>query len=147
MADPIAARWLADLVLVVHTAFVLFVVGGQVLILCGWWRRWAWTRQPLFRWLHLLAIGVVVLEAWVGWVCPLTALEETLRRAHGGAGYGGAGFIAHWLHWLVFWRAPPWVFTVVYTAFALLVALSFWRYPPRRRPRTQSPGSTAQYGP
>ncbi|MEK7734889.1 MAG: DUF2784 domain-containing protein, partial [Pseudomonadota bacterium] len=95
MADPVAARWLADLVLVVHTAFVLFVVGGQVLILCGWWRRWAWTRQPLFRWLHLLAIGVVVLEAWIGWVCPLTALEDTLRRVYGGAGYGGAGFIAH----------------------------------------------------
>lgn len=142
MADLPVARWVADLVLVVHTAFILFVIGGQVFILLGWWRHWQWPRRPLFRWLHLLAIGIVVIEAWVGWVCPLTALEDALRRGSGGAGYGDAGFIAHWLRWLVFWRAPPWIFTMIYTAFALLVALSFWGYPPR--PGTQSRGSTAQ---
>lgn len=142
MADWPSARWAADLVLAVHAAFVVFVVGGQILILIGWWRRWQWPRQPLFRWLHLIAIGVVVIEAWFGWVCPLTALEDALRRGSGGAVYGDAGFIAYWLRWLVFWRAPPWLFTTLYTAFALLVALSFRGYPPR--PGTRSRGSTAQ---
>jgi hypothetical protein len=139
MTEFTAARWAADLVLVVHAGFILFVVGGQVLILLGWWRRWQWPRRPLFRWLHLIAIGAVVIEAWVGWVCPLTALEDALR---GGAGYGDAGFIAHWLRWLVFWRAPPWVFTAIYTAFALLVVFSFRGYPPR--PGTRPTGSAAQ---
>lgn len=142
MIDGPAARWAADLVLVVHTAFILFVGGGQVAILLGWWRGWHWPRRPWFRWLHLMAIGIVVIEAWVGWVCPLTALEDTLRRGSGAAIYGDAGFIAHWLRWLVFWSAPPWVFTAIYTAFAVLVALSFWGYPPR--PGTQPRGSTAQ---
>ncbi|OGI37409.1 MAG: hypothetical protein A2V91_04145 [Candidatus Muproteobacteria bacterium RBG_16_64_10] len=142
MADWPSAHWAADLVLVVHSAFVLFVVGGQILILIGWWRHWQWPRRSLFRWLHLIAIGVVVIEAWVGWACPLTALEDALRGGSGGAIYGDAGFIAHWLRWLVFWRAPPWVFTAIYTAFALLVLFSFWGYPPR--PGTQSRRSTAQ---
>jgi hypothetical protein len=144
MTEPFAAAWLADVVLAVHAAFVLFVVGGQALILLGWWRRWSWVRAPWFRWAHLLAIGIVVLEAWVGWVCPLTALEEALRRDHGGMTYGEPGFIAHWLWWFVYWRAPPWVFTLAYTLFALLVVASFRGYPPRGWRDTRRSGTAAQ---
>ena len=123
---------LADLALGMHAAFVLFVVGGQVLILFGWARGWQWPRHRLFRWLHLLAIGFVVLEAWFGVTCPLTALETTFRNMAGIAGYEN-GFIRHWTQRLIFYSAPGWVFTLIYTVFAGLVLMTWFLYPPRRK--------------
>ena len=124
---------LANLVLVLHVAVVLFVVGGLVLIALGNWRRWRWVNAWWFRLAHLAAIAVVVAESWFGIVCPLTTLEAWLRVRAGAPVYGGSGFIEHWLHRLLYYDAPAWVFTLGYTAFALLVALAWWRFPPRRR--------------
>lgn len=124
--------WLADLVLVIHVAFILFVVGGQILILAGWALGWSWPRHRWFRQLHLLAIGFVMLQAWVGVICPLTTLENFFRDAAGIATYEN-GFIRHWVRELVFYTAPAWVFTLVYTVFAGLVALTWLVYPPRRK--------------
>ena len=72
---------LADLTLVLHAAYVLFVIGGQLLILLGWGLEWMWTRRFLFRLLHLLAIGFVMLEAWLGVTCPLTLRVALLITA------------------------------------------------------------------
>lgn len=124
--------WLADLVLAIHVAFILFVVGGQILILAGWALGWTWPRHRWFRLLHLLAIGVVMLQAWIGMICPLTTLENFFRDAAGIATYEN-GFIRHWTRELVFYSAPGWVFTLIYTVFAGLVALTWWVYPPRRK--------------
>ncbi|MEW6331167.1 MAG: DUF2784 domain-containing protein [Pseudomonadota bacterium] len=124
--------WLADLVLAVHVAFILFVVGGQILILAGWALGWSWTRRRWFRLLHLLAIGVVMLQAWAGAICPLTALENIFRDAAGVAQYEN-GFIRHWVRELVFYSAPAWVFTLIYTVFAGAVVLTWIAYPPRRK--------------
>lgn len=123
---------LADAVLALHALYVLFVVGGLLLTLAGWWRGWAWTRAPWFRWLHLAAIGFVVLEAWFGIPCPLTVIESRLRVLAGGTGYA-TSFVGHWLQRLVYYDAPPWVFTLGYTLFALLVVAVFVGHPPRRR--------------
>ncbi len=131
--DITSYELLADIVLALHTLYVLFVVGGLLLTLLGWWRGWAWTRGLWFRLLHLTAIGFVVLEAWFGVPCPLTVLESRLRLLAGSAGYA-TSFIGHWLQRLVFYEAAPWVFTAVYTVFALLVVAVFVFYPPRRYP-------------
>jgi polyferredoxin len=122
---------LADATLVVHAVFVGFVVIGQLLILAGWIGRWAWTRHRLFRVAHLGAIGFVVMEVWVGIPCPLTVLEQRLRVLAGSGTYE-MSFIGVWLNRLLFYAAPGWVFTAVYSAFALLVAATFLAYPPRR---------------
>ena len=132
MSEPERYALLADLVVVTHAGFVLFVVGGQVAILAGWARGWQWTRNPVFRILHLAAIGFVALQAWFGIVCPLTALEKHLRTLAGIAVYDSS-FIGYWTHRLLFYTAPSWVFTVVHSLFGLLVAASFVLYPPRRR--------------
>jgi hypothetical protein len=124
----------ADAVLFLHVLFVGFVVLGQVLILLGGGLGWAWVRNFRFRVLHLLAIGIVVAQAWLGILCPLTILEMELRERGGGEVYYGT-FIGHWLDELLYVDAPLWVFTVAYTAFGLLVAGSWFRFPPRRKRR------------
>lgn len=130
-----AAGVLADLVLVAHALFVAFVVVGFVLILVGLVRGWSFVRRPAFRYGHLLAIGVVVLQAWFGIECPLTTLESSLRVQAGQAGYG-ASFVQDWLYRLLYYRAEAAVFTLLYSLFGVAVALVWWFAPPvRQRPR------------
>ena len=121
---------LADAVLVVHFGVVLFVVGGLVVVLVGNWLRWGWVNHLWFRLAHLVAIAVVVLQAWLGQYCPLTTLESWLRVQAGSGAYE-TSFIEHWLQRLIYFQAPFWVFTVAYTVFAVLVLLAWWRYPPK----------------
>lgn len=120
---------LADLILVLHTLFVVFVVFGLVFILLGGARGWHWVRNPWFRWLHLLAIATVVAQAWLGILCPLTTLEMRLREQGGGDIYAGS-FVAHWLDKLLYYHAPGWVFMLVYTVFGLAVLISWFLVKP-----------------
>ena len=123
---------LADITLVLHAGYALFVVGGQLLILVGWAVNWNWPRNFWFRILHLVAIGFVMLEAWAGVICPLTTLENLLRQKAGRALYENS-FISDWVSRLLFYTAPEWVFILIYTAFFLLILISWWGYPPVRR--------------
>ena len=123
---------LADAMGVVHAAFVLFVVGGLALILAGWRMRWRWTENLAFRIAHLAAIAVVVLQTWLGQLCPLTIWENQLRHLASQEGVGES-FVAYWLDRLLYWRLPSWVFLAVYTIFGALVLASFVWYPPKRK--------------
>ena len=78
-------RVLADCLVLLHLAFVVFVVAGGVLIL---WR-------PSLRWIHLPAAAWGALIEFTGWICPLTPWEQALRLKAGQVGYAG-GFIAHY---------------------------------------------------
>jgi len=113
---------LADTILVIHFAFVVFVVLGFALILIGLLAQWSWSQNRYFRIVHLAAIGFVVLQAWFGQYCPLTIWENELRRRAGQSGYAES-FIEHWLHELLFYQAEPWIFTTIYTCFGVLVVL------------------------
>ena len=123
----------ADAILVIHALFVGFVVLGLLCILLGGARGWHWVRNFWFRLAHLLAIAVVVLQSWVGMICPLTIWESALRRAAGGDAYPDT-FIGYWLGRLLYYQAPGWVFALVYTAFGALVFASwYWIRPNRSR--------------
>lgn len=122
----------ADAVLFLHLCVVIFVVVGLLLIVLGNLLGWRFVNRWWFRLLHLATIAIVVAQAWLGMVCPLTTLELWLRAQAGETTYAG-GFIEHWLSRLLYFSAPPWVFTIAYTAFGLLVAAAWWRWPPRRR--------------
>lgn len=124
------ALMVADAVLVLHVIFVVFVVGGLIAILAGGVAHWRWVRLRWLRLAHLAAIAVVVAQSWGGVTCPLTTLESRLRAAAGSTGYRSS-FIQHWLHEILFYAAPTWVFTAAYTAFGLLVLLSWVLVPPR----------------
>lgn len=79
-------RALADMLMVVHLAFVLFVVLGGLLVL----------RRPSFAWLHFPAFVWGTLIELTGWICPLTPLENYFRRRGGEDGYE-SGFIEHYI--------------------------------------------------
>jgi hypothetical protein len=122
---------LADVVLVVHFAFVLFVLGGFALILAGAALGWRWVRNRAFRYAHLAAIVFVAVEALVGVACPLTLWENMLRRASP----DGPSFIGRWVSRLLYYNLPEWVFTTAYVVFAIAVAVTLWLVPPgRNRP-------------
>ncbi|MBI4195145.1 MAG: DUF2784 domain-containing protein [Betaproteobacteria bacterium] len=118
---------LADVVLIVHFAFVSFVVGGLAAIWIGAGLGWTWARNFWFRVAHLAAIVFVAGEALVGAWCPLTVWEAQLRGAA-----ADKGFIAQWIHRVLFYDFPEWVFTAAYVLFALVVAACWWFVPPER---------------
>jgi glucan phosphoethanolaminetransferase (alkaline phosphatase superfamily) len=131
LLSPSFLSFLADLTVLSHALFVLFVVGGQIVIIIAWFKKWRWGQNLGFRFLHLAAIAYVVLEAWLGMVCPLTSLEYSLRSLAGETTHD-MSFIGYWVHYFLFYTAPPWVFTLIYSIFGSLVLLTFIVYPPRR---------------
>lgn len=133
--SPTTAQILADAILALHVAVVLFVVFGQLAILVGGWRRWAWVRNFAFRVAHLSLMVFIAAQSWLGQLCPLTVWEMRLREIAGQTTYRES-FIEHWLSKLIFFEAPWWAFVAVYTLFAGLIVASWFLVPPRRRVRS-----------
>ena len=113
-------RALADLALLTHLVFIVFVLFGGLLAL-----RWGWV-----PWIHLPAAAWGVVIELSGWICPLTPLENALRRAAGSAGYSG-GFIAHYILPLIYpgglTRGLQLVLGVVVVVLNVAVYLVVWR--------------------
>ena len=118
----------ADALLVVHFAIVVFIVGGLLLTWAGALLGWNWVRNPWFRYAHLGAIAFVALEALIDMMCPLTVWEDALR-----GGSRPDSFIGRWVQRLLYYRAPEWVFTTLYVAWATATALTLWLVPPRAK--------------
>ncbi len=91
--DPATAALLADVVVVVHLAFVAFAVGGGLAV--------AW--RPRLAWLHLPALAWAAAVMAFGWTCPLTPLEKRLRALAGETPYEG-GFVQRYLEPVLY---PP----------------------------------------
>jgi hypothetical protein len=120
----------ADAILVTHAAFVVFVVAGLPAIWIGLALGKPFARNPWFRGAHLAAIGFVVAETLLGYMCPLTTWEDALRGTA-----SEQGFIQRWIHACLFYNGPPRVFNAIYVAFGGLVAWTWARWPPRQRNR------------
>ena len=103
-------RFLADVVLLLHLAFVVFVVAGGLLVL----------RRPRLAWIHLPAAAWGALVEFMGWPCPLTPLENRLRRLGGEAGYE-SGFIEHYITAVLYPEGLPREVQFALGAFVLLV--------------------------
>lgn len=130
------ANLLADIVLVVHLLFVLFVVGGLALVWVGAKGGWGWVRNFWFRALHLAAIVYVAVISMLGIPCPLTVWEDALRRPDAGS----AGFIQRWVYAILYYDLPAWVFTSIYLLFALAVLATLWVVPPKLSgPKAKAP--------
>jgi hypothetical protein len=124
-------KFLADGVVVIHVAYVGFVLFGLLAIVLGAFLRWKWVRNFWFRIIHFLTIAIVVVEALSNIVCPLTTLEKFLL-AKSGQPVDTRSFVGRWVNDLLFYEAPPSVFTVCYCIFGALVLATLVLVPPNR---------------
>jgi hypothetical protein len=115
---------LADIILIIHFLFVGFILSGFILIWTGALFKWRWIRNRTFRIVHLCAITFVALESVFGMTCPLTDWEHQLRISSGG-GYDSS-FMQYWVHKILFYSAPEWVFTVIYVFFTATILLTWF---------------------
>ncbi len=131
MDSPTIFLLAADIITLLHVLFVAFVVIGLLLILVGKVRAWSWVRNPWFRLIHLAAISVVMVQSWLGLICPLTSLEMALRSQAGDTVYSGS-FLSHWLESILYYQVPSWIFVLCYMAFGAAVVASWFWIRPRR---------------
>jgi hypothetical protein len=127
---------LADAVLALHCAIVVFITAGLPLIWIGAALRWSWVRIRWLRALHLGAIGFVALESLAGIACPLTVWEAALRHRQ-----PPQGLIQQWVERALFYDLPAWVFTAAYAIFAAAVAATWWAVAPRANDRSSRSSS------
>lgn len=125
-------RLLADAVVLLHLAFVLFVLLGGLLVLR--WPRLAWVHLPVVAW----GAGIEFLGA----ICPLTPLENHWRRLAGEEGYAG-GFVEHYVIALLYPSGLTHGMQVALGGMVLAVNagiyLAVWRRRKRRRDRFPAP--------
>jgi hypothetical protein len=119
---------MADVLLVVHFAIATFIVAGLLVTWLGAALGWAWIRNRWFRYAHLAAIVFVAAEALLGVACPLTVWEDFLR-----GNLQAESFVGRWVRRLLYYEAPPWVFTTAYVAWAAAALVTLKLVPPRRR--------------
>ena len=117
----------ADALLVLHFVIVAFIVGGLILVWVGAVAGWTWIRNPWFRYAHVGAIVFVAGEALLGFACPLTIWEDLLR-----GGVRPESFVGRWVYRFLYYRAPEWVFTTAYAAWAAATVITLVFVPPRR---------------
>ncbi len=116
---------LANLILILHFLYVSFIVIGLVIIYLGYFMRWKFIRNPVFRWMHLSAMAIVIVELLLGIFCPLTEWEAELRGTQTISSYS-SGFIPYWVHHLLFYNWSPRVFEAVYILlFLFMIAAMF----------------------
>jgi hypothetical protein len=117
-------RLLADLVLVLHAAFVVFVVLGALLVLR--WPRIAWVHVPVALW----GAGI----EFVGGICPLTPLENHWRRLAGELGYPG-GFVEHYVVSALYPDGLTRTVQIVLGALVVVVNVTIYAWAVRRNRR------------
>ena len=123
-----AFRLAADAIVMLHVAFVLFVLVGGLLAL-----RWSWV-----AWLHLPAAVWGVLIEYAAWVCPLTPLENYLRERGGMAAYSG-DFVEQYVLPLLYPARLTRNAQILLGTFALVLnALVYWRVSRRRRRKVRA---------
>ena len=119
---------LADALLVVHFAVVVFVVGGLVVVWIGAAAGWRWVRNPWFRYAHLLAIAAIAAESVLGYACPLTVWEDILR------GHARPeSFVGRWVARALYYEAPQWAFTSLYLLWTAASLVTLYFVPCRAR--------------
>ena len=119
-------HWLANLIVLIHLGFVLFVVLGALLVI-----RW-----PRLVWIHAPAAIWGALIEFAGWICPLTPLENHFRRLAGEGGYEG-GFIDHYVTALIYPSGLSRNFQILLGVMVVLVNVAcYWIIVRRVRPRS-----------
>lgn len=118
---------LADIIVIIHLAFIIFVVLGGILVL-----KWKW-----MIWLHIPAAIWGALIEFMGWICPLTPLENRFRMLAGESGYTG-DFIARYILPVIYPGALTRGIQILLGVFVIVINLAIyayimWRYFAKRK--------------
>ena len=123
----------ADIIVFFHLLYVLFTVGGELLVLMGGAIGWHWVRNRVFRITHLLASFFVAVEALAGAMCPLTTIEYILRQRAGQTVDNEISFVGRLIRCIIFYDFPAVFFTLLYVGFASLVIITYFLIKPYKR--------------
>ena len=107
-------RLAADVTVLVHFAFIVFVMFGALLV----------RKRPVLKYAHWVALSYGLLVEVFNWYCPLTLFEQYLRQQAGKVGYERS-FLVHYLDKLIYWDVPQWV---LIAGTAIVVALNIVFY-------------------
>lgn len=122
------AALLADLVLALHVAVIVFNVFGLIAVPLGAWRGWRFVRVFWWRALHLASLGAVALQAAFGQACFLTLWQRELEGAA-----ADRPLIQGWIESVIYWPLPLWLFALMYAGVLIYaIALWFWVRPGSR---------------
>lgn len=120
---------LADVVLFVHLAVILFNVFGMLVIPLGAWRKWRFVHIFWWRAMHVAILFVVAVQALLERACFLTLWQSDLLQSAGTAA-SPEPLVQRWVGRLIYWPLPLWIFAVLYSVVLIYVALLWWLVPP-----------------
>ena len=126
-------RIAADLILIVHFGFVLFVVLSVPVVWIGYFLNRKYVHDPIFRITHLAAMGLVIAQALCSAICPLTKWEAQLRLKAGAEQVYPGTFIQYWVHKIMFYEASQSTFLIIYLVFFAVIILTFVIVRPQRK--------------
>ena len=115
---------IADIVLSIHLAVILFVLSGFIFIPLASINGWTWFAGRRTRILHTLIMSIVTVETIVGVSCPLTWIENSLREFQ-----RSSSFIGYWIQQAVYWDLPSQVFIFIYSVCLAWTVLMWKLFP------------------
>jgi hypothetical protein len=121
----------ADVILLIHFAFVIFVIFGFVFIWIGYHFKLKWVQNAKFRTIHILVMGFVLCESLIGMICPFTEWENDLRLKGGQSQTYETSFVKDWVYRIMFFDFSERTFMTIYALFFILMLLTFWKIPPK----------------
>ena len=118
---------IADIVLILHFGFVIFITSGFFMIPIGYRLNWKWITNRKLRLFHFGMMAFVTLETLLGINCPLTVIENSIRDVN-----QDILFVSYWIRQLIYWDVPKVVFLILYNLFLVWTLLLWKLCPPQK---------------
>ena len=116
---------IADIVLLLHFAVVIFITFGFFLIPIGYKSNWLWVKNFKLRICHCGMMVFITFETLLGITCPLTSIENNLRGIN-----KSTSFISYWINQIIYWNLPSQFFIILYCAVLIWTFLLWKFFPP-----------------
>ena len=113
---------LSEIVLLFHFSIFLFIIISFILIPLGYQKKWKWVKNKYYRLIHLVLMGIIFIETILGFMCPLTTLENFLRND-----IEINNKITQIIHQIMYWDLPSYQFIILYLL-SLLYLIFLWLF-------------------
>ena len=110
----------SEIVLLFHFCIFLFMVLSFFLIPLGYYQKWEWVKNRYYRLIHLILMGIIFIETILGFMCPLTILENFLRN-----NIGINNKFTQIIHQIMYWDLSTYQFIILYLL-SLLYLIFLW---------------------